>query len=101
MKKQWFNLIFLWVAVLFSCNKEAENTEPPQLENSFQYGQTLNKIGSVLYTLEETEGYHTFYVSPTVGIRDMEVMLMADDYVKLAVDNVSGAVDLLGGGQPC
>ncbi len=99
MKKQWFYLISIWAVALFSCSKEAENTELPQLENSFQYGQIQNKIGSVLYTLEETEGYHTFYVSPTVGIKDMEVMLMADDYIKLAVDNVSGTVDLLGGGS--
>ncbi len=99
MKKTLFYLFLLVAAALTSCHKEPENTGLPQLENAFQYGQTQNKIGSVLYTSEEAEGYHTFYVSPTRGIKDMDVMLLADDYVKLNVDNVSGVVSLAGEGN--
>ncbi len=99
MKKQMFYLFFLIAVAMASCQKDPETTGLAQLENAFQYGEIQKKIGSVLYTEEETEGYHTFYLSPTNGIKDMEVMMLADDYVKIAVDNVSGEVSLTGEGN--
>ncbi len=97
--KKWRCLVFLIAAIVASCDKESENTSLPQLENSFQYGETQNKVGSVIYTANDADGCYTFYVSPTSGIKDIEVMLLSDDYIKLVTDNVSGKVDLIGGGE--
>lgn len=60
-----------------------------------EYGGRLQNIESVVYTLEETPGYHTFYFSPTKGLVDIEAMQMADDYIKIVAADPSGIVDLL------
>lgn len=68
---------------------------PETLENAFAYGNDIHKIGSVVYTTEEKKGFTTFYLSPTPNLTNPDGMKMADDYLKLVVnDPKAGKVDL-------
>ena len=105
MKKLYFlRGLFLAVSVcsyLSSCSSSDEgdssgkNSGP--LTNAFAYDEAVHEIGSVVYTTIEKEGYHSFYLSPTKGLVDMDAMLLADDYIKIVVANPKGNVDLASG----
>lgn len=83
--------------LLSSCSSSDDSdTPPPGIPgNSFAYGDAQSKIESVVYTVDEQKVY-TFYFSPTRGLADLEAMLLADDYIKIATSTPTGEIDLLG-----
>ena len=92
---------FFWLVsgiafLMVSCQREA-SPAPQQLKNAFSYGGGISPIESIVYTAEEKEGCHVFYISPTAGLLDTETAQLADDYIKITVQDPSGAVDLYSG----
>ena len=92
---------FFWLVsgiafLMMSCQREPAPA-PQQLKNAFSWGGAVSPIESVVYTAEEKEGCHVFYISPTAGIIDTENAQLADDYIKVTVQDPSGTVDLYSG----
>ena len=78
---------FFWLVsgiafLMMSCQREPAPA-PQQLKNAFSWGGAVSPIESVVYTAEEKEGCHVFYISPTAGIIDTENAQLADDYIKV------------------
>ena len=83
--------------LLSSCSSDDSETPPALPGNSFVYGDAGDRIGSVVYSVDETGKIYTFYFSPTVGLVDVDAMLIADDYIKIVTTTPTGEIDLLSG----
>lgn len=95
----FLGLLFAAVCCTVACQR-TETEVPQQLKNAFSYaGGAPVPIGSVVYTVDETDGGYSFYVSPTSGLIDVEAAEMADDFIRIDVQNPDGQIDAFASGN--
>lgn len=105
----FFMLCTAGASILNSCSDNdstsSGNTDMPESGNALIYNGVVREIKSAVYTVEtrgngekadasEAASVYTIYLSPTAGLVDVDGMLIADDAVKITVEQSSGIVDL-------
>lgn len=93
-------IVGIGCGVFTSCTNEEMNADSSSPNgNSFVYNGEESPIKSVVYTAEE-DGTHTFYLSPTSGLANLDAVLLADDYIMITTEGVPGGeVSLTGNGN--
>lgn len=76
-------------AFLFACSSKESLPETPA-------GSV--DVKSAVWSLEENPGSYTFWFSPTEGLESVEVMELADNYIKVVVPQTGENISLSGEG---
>lgn len=89
MKNVWKTALLLMSgAFLFACSNKESLPETPA---------GLVDVKSAVWSLEENPGSYTFWFSPTEGLEDVDVMKLADNYIKVVVPQTGENISLSDG----
>lgn len=73
-----------------SCSSDESGGPATQPENTFTFADVQYPIKSVVYTYDKETKFYSFYFSPTAGLMDLDIMLMANDYIKINTKTPAG-----------